>query len=308
MNELLKRLEIIKKSILLEDTEIIELQLKRIATLNYESDVKNIISLIENVEYENAIKNIDDYLNKYLGIIEFEDENIKSLKLELKVLEQRLQESNEKKEEYTHIVNEFNNEYNRRLGALIEEILKIKKEILEEQSKEDPSLKNDYEESRNDYENFKKQNKELSDKKIYNISEDDKNILKKLYKEAAKLCHPDIVESNRKNEAERIFKELNDSYSSNDIGKVKTILDKLKRNLIFDFDSNKLNSTELLRNKISDLKEKIELVKLEINNILSSDTYKTITNINNWNEYFDELKTQLLEEKEELLKNIEYLK
>lgn len=302
MNELLKRLEIIKKSILLEDSEIIELQLKRISTLNYESDVKNIISLIENVEYENAIKNIDDYLNKYLGIIEFEDENIKSLKLELKVLEQRLQESNEKKEEYTHIVNEFNNEYNRRLGALIEEILKIKKEILEEQSKEDPSLKNDYEESRNDYENFKKQNKELSDKKIYNISEDDKNILKKLYKEAAKLCHPDIVESNRKNEAERIFKELNDAYSSNDIEKVKTILDKLKRNLIFDFDSNKLNSTELLRNKISDLKEKIELVKLEINNILSSDTYKTITNINNWNEYFDELKIQLLEEKEELLK------
>ncbi|MGM0519808.1 MAG: hypothetical protein ACQERD_09225 [Campylobacterota bacterium] len=301
MNELLKRLEIIKKSILLEDTEIIELQLKRIATLNYESDVKNIISLIENVEYENAIKCIDDYLNKYLGIVEFEDENIKSLKLELKVLEQRLQEINTKKEEYLHLINEFNTEYNNRLGLLIEEILKIKKDILEAQLEENPSLQNEYEDSKNDYESFKKQYKELSNKKIYDISDNDMKELKKLYKEAAKLCHPDIVETNKKNEAELIFKELNDDYSSNDIEKVKDILNKLKRNLIFDFDSNKLNNAELLKNKISDLKEKIISVEVEIDNIINSETYKIVSNISDWENYFDDLRKQLLEEKKLLV-------
>lgn len=303
MNEILKRLEIVKKSILLEDTEIIELQLKKIATLNYENDVNNIISLIENIEYENAIKCIDDYLNKYLGIVEFEDENIKSIKLELKVLEQRLQEINAKKEEYLHLINEFNTEYNNRLGLLIEEILKIKKDILEAQLKENPLLKNEYEDSKNEYENFKKQYKELSSKKIYDISDNDKKELKKLYREAAKLCHPDIVEINKKNEAELIFKELNDAYSSNDIEKVKDILDKLKRNLTFDFDSNKLNDAELLRNKISDLKEKIKSVEVEIDNLINSETYKTILNINDWNKYFDEIKNQLIKEKKLLQKN-----
>lgn len=303
MNEILKRLEIVKKSILLEDTEIIELQLKKIATLNYENDVNNIISLIENIEYENAIKCIDDYLNKYLGIVEFEDENIKSLKLELKVLEQRLQEINGKKEEYLHLINEFNTEYNNRLGLLIEEILKIKKDILEAQLKENPLLKNEYEDSKNDYENFKKQYKEHSSKKIYDISDNDKKELKKLYREAAKLCHPDIVEINKKNEAELIFKELNDAYSSNDIEKVKDILDKLKINLTFDFDSNKLNDAELLRNKISDLKEKIKSVEVEIDNLINSETYKTILNINDWNKYFDEIKNQLIKEKKLLQKN-----
>ena len=50
MLQIIKQLEIIKSSILIEDVEIIELQIMKLNSQRFDEDVKNIISKLENSE------------------------------------------------------------------------------------------------------------------------------------------------------------------------------------------------------------------------------------------------------------------
>jgi chromosome segregation ATPase len=76
-------------------------------------------------------------LSKYLytketntSIINYEDKDLARLKKELKFLESTLQTLIEQKTECLNDIEEFNREYNLRLGDVIREILNLRREIL----------------------------------------------------------------------------------------------------------------------------------------------------------------------------------
>lgn len=307
MNEILKRLEIIKQSIDLEDTEIIEIQVNKLKQLDCDEDILKIIALVNKQKYEKLSESITQYLNKYKNLSVYVDPEISGLKLELKVLEKKIKNLSSQKQEYMHVIEEFNYQSNKELGTIIEEILILRQKILEHQFKSDPALEDEYQEATEEYENFRQQHQDELDKSISNISSEQKKELKKLYKLAAKLCHPDIVTEENKKEAENIFKELNEAYSQNNIKLVEEMLNKLNKNIFFDLSSNKLNNKELLKSKIIKLTSKVQLFESDIESILKSDSYQTIICISDWNEYFNTTKSQLLNEKIELLKTLENL-
>ncbi|PPK57340.1 hypothetical protein B0F89_15014 [Malaciobacter marinus] len=62
MTEVLKRLEIIKSSITIEDEEVIELQLMKLQKLNIDDDVKAIVHNLEAINYTKVMKDIESYL------------------------------------------------------------------------------------------------------------------------------------------------------------------------------------------------------------------------------------------------------
>jgi hypothetical protein len=130
MIEIIKRLEIIKSSILIEDIEIIELQIMKLSSQNIDVDVKNIILKLENSEYSLALDLIENYISQHTGLVLYEDKELLSLKFELKQLEIKFQDLLEEKTEYLNELEEFNKEYNLHLGELIKAILNLNKEIL----------------------------------------------------------------------------------------------------------------------------------------------------------------------------------
>ena len=221
MKQILKRLEIIKNAISIEDEDIIKLQASKIKSLNIDSDIEDILSLIENSDYGKVIELIDKYLTKYSGVMVYEDSEIQGLKFELKILEKRLQELNEEKSEYLNLINDFNAKYNLELGGLIQQILRLRKEILEEQADNDEESKVEYEEAKQDYEEFREKYEEQIKDKPYELNKDELKEIKSSYRKACKLCHPDIVSGDVKKEAEEIFKDLNNAYAKKDLNKVK---------------------------------------------------------------------------------------
>lgn len=130
MKEIIKRLEIIKTSISIEDEEIIELQIMKLNKLDTNSEVDEIIARLNYSDYSSSIVLIESYIQKYNGLVEYEDKEIQGLKLELKVLETKLQSLSENKDELLNSINEFNIEYNLKLGDIIRDILDIQNEIL----------------------------------------------------------------------------------------------------------------------------------------------------------------------------------
>ena len=386
MNEILKRLEIIKSSIAIDDEDIIELQVMKLNKLSPNIEIKNIISKLENHEYSSALFDIENYLKRYSSVVEYIDTEVQSLKLELKSLENKLQTLSEQKIEYLSDIEEFNTLYNLHLGELLKDILNLKKEILYKQTikqqekrktyeddievfnsikeniedikqtikefekvlenidKDDENydeifatykelqgelgklekeieeqeenlsktkeeidnnevfeeyqdIKKQYEQFHQNYEDIKQQQSD-----VYDITNEQKSELKKIWKKACKLCHPDIVIDKFKEKAHAIMQALNDAYSKKDIVKVQEILSNLENGLTFEIESDNINDKEILKSKINQIKKNILVLEKEIEDLKHDETYQIIQEIDDINEYFEELKSELQSEKDRLEK------
>ena len=122
MLQIIKRLEIIKSSILIEDIEIIELQIMKLNSLKIDENVQEIIKKLKNSEYLLALEKIESFISRYSGVVVYQDKELLSLKFSLKQLEIKLQELIEEKIEYLKNIEEFNKEYNLHLGDIIKTI------------------------------------------------------------------------------------------------------------------------------------------------------------------------------------------
>jgi chromosome segregation ATPase len=386
MTQTLKRLELIKTAIAIEDEEIIELQLAKFETLLVDAEVSNILLSIKNNDYENVVPAIENYIAKYTGVVMYDDKELQGLRLELKIIERKLQELSQEKNEYLNNINDFNIQYNLHLGDLIEEILNVKQEILHkinaeneavlkakkeeyndiktkfdnlkhvkeklekelenldpfddaydelyeelsdinetlnntqeelnEKRKEAKAAKEEFEESettkeyqeaKQEYEEFSYEHEELKKEDLFDLSDEEKIELKQAYRKASKLCHPDIVTAGLKEQAQRVFIELNDVYSKKDLQKVKEILLSLDNENGFDIASDIITDKALLKSKIANLRDTVIILEQEIEEIQTDEAFEIINEIEDWDEYFEKIKEQLEEEFDNLTqKNIQY--
>jgi hypothetical protein len=84
--------------------------------------------------------------------------------------------------------------------------------------------------------------------------------------------------------------------------KVKEILTMLESGNGFEVASDKINDKQLLKLKTKDIRSKIDEIIHEMDTIKSDDTFRMIQEIEDWENYFDLLKNDLIEEKERLEK------
>lgn len=377
MKQIIKRLEIIKSSIAIDDEEIIELQIIKLKELDADSGIKNILKKLENLDYGSAMGDIENYIKQHTGMVEYVDSEVLGLKLELKSLEKKLQSLSQEKTEYLNDIEEFNTQYNIHLGDITKNILNLKKDILYKQTQkqqkvkdkykedtqiyqdskdtideikeaikeleellknidenhenyeeiirtynnlkkelndleddlikqeielnkikddlEDDELFKNYEEAKTFYEEFHHEHENIKEKQSdrFELKDEDIKELKIMWKKACRLCHPDIVTDELKEKANEIMQSLNDAYSRRDINKVKQILLNLENGLVFEVLSDKIDNKEILKSKIEEFRQSIINIQEEIENIKVDDTFKTISNLENWDEYFEKLKNEL---------------
>lgn len=365
MHQILKRLELIKTAITIEDEEIIELQVMKLNATACDSEVKEILAQIKSSNYGDVALLIESYITKYSGVVVYEDKELQGLKLELKILENKLQELSQERDEYSNELHEFNTQYTLKLGELIRNILNLRKEILykqtikkeqkyqktkaeyeelksqkekleesldgldefddaydeiyeelqelntklnekrkqtkkeKEEIKEDPKYQ-EYTQSKEEYEEFSNDYEEIKNEKRFEIDEDEKKELKKLYKKAGKLCHPDIVVDELKEQATEIMKELNNAYATKNLSKVKEILNALESGIVFVVASDSIDDKDLLKEKIVELRKNIGITEDEIAEIKEDDAFETIHDMDSWDNYFNDLETTLQAELEKL--------
>ncbi|WP_041963249.1 hypothetical protein [Sulfurospirillum cavolei] len=372
MHEILKRLELIKTSIAIEDEEIINLQVIKLSTLSIDAEVERILKKITNNDFANVTSDIEVYLMRFSGITIYEDKEVQGLKLELKVLEKNLQKQLEEKNEYINTINEFNTQYTLHVGGIIQKILHVKQEILsiitahkesiiqsmkddyeelkqsilkkraqkksleealeelnpledaydelyeklqslkeeldadeevlnekrkevkeaKQEFDEDPDTQ-EYEEAKRAYEEFSGEYEEKLKDIPLELSENEKEELKKLYRQASRLCHPDIVADELKVQAHEMMQKLNDAYSKKDLAKIKEILFALENGTGFIIASDSINDKEQLKVKITELREKLKATEDEIAKIQSDEAFEVIKDLDDWEAYFEQLKYNL---------------
>ena len=98
-----------------------------------------------------------------------------------------------------------------------------------------------------------------------------------------------------KDVAEQLFIQLNQAYEKNDIARVNKILAELEQG-IFAPRSETVSEKSQLQSIITQLKFKIAQIETEIFEIKDSEAYQTISEINDWDGYFEQTKEQLTNE------------
>jgi hypothetical protein len=151
----------VKTGIEIQDTDIIELQIKKLKLLPIDNEVIDIINKLKRNDYGTGITDIENYISKFVGVVIHEDKETQGLKFELKILEKQLQEIISTKNDYINDIEEFNIMYRLKLGKLISKILEIEKKMLRDQVIE---KEKSFEGKRKAYEQIKKEYKDLKKK------------------------------------------------------------------------------------------------------------------------------------------------
>ncbi len=281
----IKRLELIQNLISLEEDDEINSHILKLKSLNGSDEIKNIIDLLEKKKYSNANISITAFINQHRQVSSYIDPEIAGLKLEAKTLEAEVNNLSNEKADLEKLIHEFGIRHNHELGELILKILEHKKAKAKGTPKQ--------EETERDYDDFNKEYEILKDEVLLELTKEEKKELKQKYRRASKLCHPDVVSEEQKELADKLFIELNKAYEMNDLKRVTELLENLTKGEFFFSKSDIINEKQKLKSEIENLRLKIKKILSELINIKESESYKTIQNINDWDSYFAETKSQL---------------
>jgi hypothetical protein len=294
IDKIIKRLEILKNYMLLEDIDEFTKETFKLRVYDFNSDIQEIINDVKKQELAEAINKIEKFISKNIQLSIWTDPEIVALKLEIKNLENQLNAYSNEKIELEKLLSEFQHRHTIELGSIILEILKLRKiKFKEDKAK--------YEEAENDERQYHEQVEIEKKKKIFELTDEQKIELKKKFRKATHLCHPDKVSDEFKDVAQKIFIELKNAYDSNDINKVTEILEDLEKGNYLKSRSETVSEKELLKSAIAKLRIQIKTLESEIISIKESDTFKTISTIDNWDDYFKTTKEKLQRELDELV-------
>lgn len=298
-DKIILRMEILKNQILLGDSNEFKNNLVIIDKYNKTSNINldKIIDLIKKKKYTRANIEIQDFISNSRKLVSFNDPIICSLELEIKCLENQLTAFESERIELEKIILEFQNLHAMGLGVIILEILKFKKNKYRNNREKFKQAERDEERYQEQY-NFEKKNE------IIKLSNKQKSQLKKKFRKATFLCHPDKVNDEFKELAEEYFVKLKSAYDLNDLGRVREILSELESNNFLKLNSEKITEVDLLNLKTSKLKRQIEHIQNKIILLKKNKTYQIVYQIEDWEEYFQKTKLKLKNELDYLNKEI----
>ena len=288
-----KRLAIIKTLIELTDYVEIEAHKKKIEKFETKNGLDNILDALRLKDYKNAGKLIEAFLVRVKSIAIFEDSDMEQLRWQIKYLEIEVVTLESEKCSIEKLLADFLHEYTLRFGDLLLKILSLKKEHLKFNGNKTRSA--EYEEAEKQYKEQKEKNEYEKGKNVNNLNDDEKEQLKQNYRTAVRLCHPDkFSDEESKEKAHKIFVELQDAYSKNDLARVNDILERLENGL---FDIENLSDTQTTRDslmkKIAALKKRIDELDQILVMLKNNAQYKDIVSIKDMDQFFESEKQKL---------------
>jgi hypothetical protein len=292
LSKIIKRLELIKNLISLEEEEEIDAHVFKLEQLGITPELETLIRSLKEKSYSKAAIAIEQFINQHNNLSIFIDPEIDGLKLEAKSLEAKLNKLSDEKADLEKLIHEFGVRHNKELGELILKILKYRTNKAKGTSEE--------KEAEEDYKNYSQEFEVSKNEKIADLTEEELLEIKKKYRKASKLCHPDVVSEDQKELADKLFTELNKAYEQNDLKKVTEILENLKKGNFFVSKSDTITEKQLMKAEIEKLKIKVTELMQQVELIKTSDAYKTVSSIKNWDAYFKETKEKLENQAKEL--------
>lgn len=371
MSTPIKRLEIIKNAIELEDDDIIVSQLTRLKNEAFNDELLAIVAALEEKNYTAAMTAITAWLQSQRALTQWRDPQVAASKLELKALEERLRDLIDRRNARVQQLDEFNDLYLNRLGPLMTQILQLRKNLaelnlrrklaerqrreedyrrcqqymaqaldvlamlttrwrdlpadsvqaadarkqLQQQSdlianllaeaqeletgltREEKPARQARDEASDEYEKYREQqhDAEIRFRKGRQLSEEDQTELKRLWRQASKLCHPDLVADELKDEANAMMVQLNQAKHRGDVKAIRSLVARLHQGFEPMMASDRLNDLERIRKKMAQVREQIDTLVAELAELEKEESWLLVSSLSNMDAYFTQQEKALSE-------------
>lgn len=272
MAQLMTRFEVILGLVRLGDYAQAQLQLDFFRGLSVPAEVLEIINQFEQTNYAEAARLIGYFRTAHQRLVRYDDEEVFFLKLELKTLEQEVVAIENQKTDYQRIIDEYLRWYHIEFGELLLEKDRLLLRYEQIRGRVAPT------QTKTAYEEFREN---LWQQPVFHrpvLSEQDEQSLKKQYRKAVMLCHPDKVPKKHEITARQIFVRLTDAYQRNDTQTVASILQQLETGAWLSGNSlaDTLTQREQLREAITNLRQLIATLKADIDAMLTNEHFDQI--------------------------------
>ncbi|MFU2110446.1 phospholipase D-like domain-containing protein [Glaesserella parasuis] len=169
--KVIKRLEILKNYVILEDDEDIERESRKLSVYQFQQDIDQIIRALSQNAFSQAVELIDEFIKRNHQIVVYGEVDIAALKLEIRHLEHQLNAYDDEKTELEKTLMLFQHRHTKELGQYISRLLHLRKlKFVWDDEK--------FAEAEQDEREYHQQLEEENAKEIQTLSEDHQKALK----------------------------------------------------------------------------------------------------------------------------------
>jgi len=298
-NALATELTKLQKMIVEEEVKPLKQSAERLRQSEHAPALSYLLNAIDNDRIQDAATLVKDLLRQQeQQLAVYIDPVIGALKVELSYQQNELSKKEVVRAEHSKLIDLFHARYFTKVGHLIEKLLFLRKEKLRIQVKRNPDLKKLLDLAEQEYADFFEYKEQSKDGIMYQLTDAKLKEIKRLYRKASMVCHPDRVKEEQRGQAEELFNKLQKAYKRNDIKKVRSIATFLEKAGHFDMKIDAYDNVEVVRAQIENILAQMEETEDEITTIVGSAAFQTVNGIKgDWNDYFaviqDNFKAQI---------------
>lgn len=304
-----RRLEMVRNLILLGEQDDLPTHLQKLRPIVEQLRLQTLLQDLEQGNYKNALQDIETYLQRSNTLVLREDIDVPNLQFQLQVLELRLQSLSDEKSDLERTLVIFNRRYNDALGTLLIDLLgtqaklaRQKAEAYRQQADEDSKAEQEAEQAEQYWQDYQQEYEEQQTQHApSSLSGEDEQELKKLYRKACSLCHPDRFDNDQKEAAHQMFVILQEIYKTNDLPALRELHTTLKNGGLPKAPrSITLSRSDALRAAIAELQHRISETLRQLQRLHYSEGADLLRLAGNteadWLGFFEKQKQLLQEE------------
>lgn len=300
--------------------------------IDQQPDLATLITLLEQGRYTQSLDLLTQLLHASTGLIAADAIEFAACRLELKRLEMRLGEHLDRLNELQANVDEFNHRHHALLGPQLTQILQSQqtlregeillvrmplrrreasirrrqRELEEELAAMQRALEaetarlhaeqayreaeQNRQEAEQDAEQYQQELAELNLKA--ELSDEDRQLLKQIYRKACKLAHPDLAPDDVKELCTQMMVALNQAREQQDLPKLIELLAQLEAGN-WGVQSDNISSLDMLKKRIAALLSQLKEIEQEITNLQQSDVGLVLEQNADLDLYFNQQATDL---------------
>lgn len=264
-----RRLEMVRNLILLGEQDDLPPHIQKLRPIVEQLRLQALLHALEQGNYKIALQDIETYLQRSSALVLREDIDVPNLQFQLQILELRLQSLANEKSDLERALIIFNRRYNDALGTLMIDLLgaqatlaRQKAEAQRHQANKNSQAEQDAEQAEQaeqDWQDYQQEYEEQQTESAPSqLNSEDEAELKKLYRKACSLCHPDRFEDDQKEAAHQAFVVLQEVYKTNDLPALRELHATLKNGGLPKAPrSITLSRSDTLRAAIAELQHRI---------------------------------------------------
>jgi len=307
--EIAARIQALQSLLESRDFELAETVAIRLEAHRELEGVGEIIDSVGDHCYAEASALIRKLLSEGTRLVQWSDHEIALLEAELERLAAELADVEAEQAETAHLLARFQAAFDRALGDRIEELLRLRMRVRQREAESNPDTRESYEEAKNDYEHHRadqEAHREVAEATEWSLSDEERKELKRLYRAAAKRCHPDTVPEEHVDAAAATFRDLNEAYQAGDLERVRKIAERAASGLFeaVNSDDSPEKLKERMRVQIAAVREALAKAREDLDAVKQSTTYRSACEAEDWGAYF-EVQARRLDEQIEQLATME---